>query len=248
MSIFTFGFRSTYLNMPKSRNDIFDTTFAGVMVSLVASIVALVTGIYFTSIAPNDVLQAYPTVSLSLLTTNKIIEELLVYNFPTLFSETGIDKGVDTMIHMHWLAIAGGLSFIASTLQLIPLDNSSGSKMTYAILGRENFFLFSIISALLKFAYIIPTLFNFSTTLNGIKMLRTRLFLDYVISSQICSSSGENQIAVDNITDITETRKIAYFFLIFLMLFSYFPYVDIMNDIIGLFNGLAGATSTLPLI
>ena len=248
MSVFTFGSRSTYLNMPKSRNDIFDTTFSGVMVSLVASIVALVTGIYFTSIAPNEVLQSYPTVSLSLLTTNKIIEELLLYNFPTLVSDTGIENGVDTLIHMHWLAIAGGLSFIASTLQLIPLDNSSGSKMTYAVLGRENFFLFSIISALLKLAYIIPTLFNFSTALNGIKMLRTRLFLDYVISSQICSSAGENQIAVDNITDITETRKIAYFFLIFLLLFSYFPYVDIINDITGIFNRLSEMTSALPLI
>jgi hypothetical protein len=77
MSVFTFGTRSTYLNMPKSRNDIFDTSFAGIMVSLVASIIALVSGIYLTSITPNDVLQTYPTISLTLLTTNKIIEELI---------------------------------------------------------------------------------------------------------------------------------------------------------------------------
>ena len=249
MSVFTFGTRSTYLNMPKSRNDIFDTSFAGIMVSLVASIIALVSGIYLTSITPNDVLQTYPTISLTLLTTNKIIEELMLYNFPTILSDSSIDKGVDTMIHMHWLAIAGGLSFIASTLQLIPLDNSSGSKMTYAVLGRENFFLFTIISSLLKLLYIIPTIFNFSTALTGIKMIRTRLFLDYVISSQVCSSNGENQVAIDNITDITETRKIAYFFLIFLLLFSYFPYADIMDDIIGLFTGfLSTASNTLPQI
>ena len=52
---------------------------------------------------------------------------------PNLDSISGgvLGGGVDaTLVHLHWLVIVGVMSFVSSVLQLIPLDNSAGSKLT----------------------------------------------------------------------------------------------------------------------
>jgi hypothetical protein len=37
----------------------------------------------------------------------------------------------------HWLVVAGACSFIANVMQLIPVDNSAGSKLVCAALGTK---------------------------------------------------------------------------------------------------------------
>ena len=85
-----------------------------------------------------------------MLKVNSIMAQLLSNSFPALAAAIsssvavnpnldsisggvlgGGGGGVDaTLVHLHWLVIVGVMSFVSSVLQLIPLDNSAGSKLT----------------------------------------------------------------------------------------------------------------------
>ena len=85
---------------------------------------------------------------IAVLKLNSIMAQLLSNTFPALAGaistsvmvNPGLESinsgvlgggGVDaTLVHLHWLVIVGVMTFISSVLQLIPLDNSAGSKMT----------------------------------------------------------------------------------------------------------------------
>lgn len=43
-----------------------------------------------------------------------------------------------SLLHLHWTALIGCTSFIASVLNLIPMDNTSGSKMASATFGERD--------------------------------------------------------------------------------------------------------------
>jgi hypothetical protein len=79
-----------------------------------------------------------------MLKVNSIMAQLLSNTFPALAGAISTSVvvnpslesinsagGVDaTLVHLHWLVIVGVMTFVSSVLQLIPLDNSAGSKMT----------------------------------------------------------------------------------------------------------------------
>ena len=79
-----------------------------------------------------------------MLKVNSIMAQLLSNSFPALAaaisSSVAVNPNLDsisggggvdaTLVHLHWLVIVGVMSFVSSVLQLIPLDNSAGSKLT----------------------------------------------------------------------------------------------------------------------
>ena len=120
--------------MPKNRNEMFDIALVGVAVPLLSALVLMVYGIQLTTQADSVVAASFPTLPVSLLKVNAIVSNVFLPAFPGLMKGNGITSET---VHLHWLAIVGAVSFIANTLQLLPLDNSAGSKMSYAALGRK---------------------------------------------------------------------------------------------------------------
>ena len=192
-SLFNFGSRSVCTSMPKNRNDAFDTAAIGISVALLGSLMTLCLGLYLTASATSEVIASYPSVSLTLLDTNAVVRQAMEFKFPTIFEPLTAAKaatnliyggegegGGDAQVHLHWLAISGGVSFIGSTLQLFPFDNSAGSRMSSAILGRMNYNIFVIVFGALKAIFIIPMLFNFAAS--GL-VTTARLLTDYFLTS-----------------------------------------------------------------
>ena len=194
ISLFNFGFRSLYTSMPKNRNDIFDTASIGVSVSLLYSLGALFAGLQITSKAAVETVAAYPSVSLALLNSNAVVSQLLSYMVPeaerisqstAVATVAAAGAVVDPTVHLHWLAIAGAVSFIGSTLQLIPLDNSAGSKIGQAVVGNDPFSIVSAIFTVLKVLIILPMAFTLDTLGMG-----SKLVFDYFITSQLVGNQA----------------------------------------------------------
>lgn len=190
LTLFTFGSRSIFTSMPKNRNDVFDVAAVGVSVALISSLAALFFGLQITASASSDVVANYPSVSLALLNTNAIVTQFLSYQLPVaaqVTTEAAVTVG-DTVlaaspaVHLHWLAIAGAVTFIANTLQLIPVETSAGTKLGLAALGRDNFAPVFVLSGLLRFLFVLSTIFRVSTS----AIITTpRLLLDYFVTSLV---------------------------------------------------------------
>lgn len=187
-NLFTYGMRSTYLNKPNSRNDIFDIASLSIGSSLLFSTLALFVGLIFTVNAPQDVLATYPAVPYAFLQLDSLVSQLVSYELPNLSYVTDSN----TLVHLHWLAVAGALSLLGTTFQLIPLDNSAGSKMTFASLGRENFSLLTVGLLLLKFGFIGVIILNFNSFFfSGVSAVtKEKLLFDYILVSQFCGDSS----------------------------------------------------------
>ena len=96
--------------------------------------------------------------------------------------------GGDTLVHLHWLVIVGGLSFMASVLQLVPVDNSAGSKLTTATVGRDIQLLVSGVLTLFKFVLFSLIVFNVGGVATSLAFSKQRLIFDYLWISQLLSS------------------------------------------------------------
>ena len=190
-SLPTYGSRSIYTSMPKNRDDIFDAAAAGLIVALASSLLALYTGLQITAEASPEVVAGYPAMSLALLNTNAVVTQFLNYQLPQAavlareVAATTVGITADpTTVHLHWLAIAGAVSFMANTLQLIPVDNSAGSKLALSVLGQEVFTIISLFTGAIKFLFVLPMLF----TLNAGVVTTPRLLFDFFVTSQIFGS------------------------------------------------------------
>lgn len=75
LSLFHFGSRSSYLTMPRSRNDLFDAAAVGAAFSVVSSLCLFFFGLTLTSQAPREALDSFPTISLAILQTNTVINQ-----------------------------------------------------------------------------------------------------------------------------------------------------------------------------
>lgn len=203
LSLLTYGTRSVYTTMPKSRSDMFDTAAAGITFALVCSFVAMYVGVQLTTTATADVLATYPTVSLTLMSTNTVVRQLLSLEFSWMFpyladvkratdliSGGNGEGGGDVPVHLHWLAISGAVSFMANIFQLIPVDNSAGSKMAGSVIGKNDYSIFMAVFSILKAVFVLPVLFTMSSSS---LLSPPRLITDYFITSaihgngQVCS-------------------------------------------------------------
>ena len=189
-SLFTFGSRSIYTSLPKNRNDIFDTAAIGISVALLYSLTALFLGLQITATATSEAVASFPSVSLALLKTNAVVSQLLSYELPMIAQEVAaagpaVVSATDATVHLHWLAIAGAVSFIANTLQLIPADNSAGSKLGQSVIGSDNFQIVSLFTGAIKFLIVFPMLF----TMNTVGAITSpRLLFDYFVTSQVAGN------------------------------------------------------------
>ena len=73
---------------------------------------------------------------------------------------------------------------MAQCLHLLPLDNTAGSKMTFAVLGVESYEVFSVLVGLVKFFFLGYVLISSFGTSGGM-LLGTQILADFVLSSQI---------------------------------------------------------------
>jgi hypothetical protein len=179
-NLFTYGTRSTLLNMPKNRNDIFDVAALSIGSSLLISTLALFVGLTLTVNTPADVLATYPTVPYDSLQIDSLVSQLVSYELPNLGEP-------NSQVHLHWLAVAGAFSLLGTTFQLIPLDNSPGSKMTFAYVGREDFSLLSLLFLLLKFGFVGVIILNFNSFFFAdVSLTKPKLLFDYILASQFC--------------------------------------------------------------
>jgi len=228
-SSFTYGTRSTFLNMASNRNDIFDISAVSVGSTIVTSITALFIGLTLTVSAPADVLATYPMVPYSFLQIDSLVSQLVSYELPGL----GLLVDANSNVHLHWLAISGAFSLLATTFQLLPLDNSAGSKMSFACLGRENFSLLTLTVLLIKFGLVGAVLLNFnsfffSDPASSLGLVtKQRLLFDYILASQFAGDASENQIAVDNLSELSEGRRFLFIGFVIFLFYSFFPFTQV---------------------
>ena len=223
LTVGTFGQRSTYISPFKNRNDLFDTAAIGIFMPLVLSFGLMYLGFTMGASDPKEVVVNYPSIALSLLNTNSIVAEAINSQYPGIFDALSQDAA--TTVRMHWMVIAGAISFIGSTLQLLPVDFSAGSKMSLAIFGLENYTVASIFIGFLKFLFLLPVLF---TDLGSLPLDSNRLLVDFLLCSQL-ATNPDTQQAVDNLSDVSEGRKILYAGFVFLVVLSFIPSMDIGN-------------------
>merc|ERR1711998_98127 len=100
---------------------------------------------------------SFPTLPVSLLKVNAVVSNIFLPAFPGIIGNSGATAD---SVHLHWLAIVGAVSFIANSLQLLPLDNSAGSKLSYSVIGRDNYDVLNAVASLVKFLVIFPMLFS----------------------------------------------------------------------------------------
>lgn len=215
--LFSYGPRSLYMNMPRNRNDLFDIAASGVLSTLTLSLATLSYGLKMTFEASQSALAAFPTIPAALLKVNTLLSQLFLNLFPDLTSaildptalpSAGVGVGMGggrlladsmggTLIHFHWMVIVGALSFLGNVLQLIPIDNSAGSKLTAATLGKDTQTLLSASIRLFNFVLFVLFFFGvgaFSPTAPMIS--KARLTLDYFFVSLLISSDKVSRCMV----------------------------------------------------
>lgn len=220
-----FGSRVTYVTLPSSRNDLFDISAIGIGSALLTSLITMYTGLQLSVDVSESIMKSFPTISLSLLKLNTIVAQFVNYQFPGIFDS--LTSNPTSEIHIHWLAIAGAMSFVYNTFQLFPLDNSPGSKMSFAYLGPELYNVLTLFAGLFKGIFLITLVFASGGTM---PLTKPRIFGDFVVASQITADSVDTPIAADSLSEITEGRKILFSGFVFLLFFSVFNYADIAAD------------------
>ena len=192
-----FGSRSIYLNMPKNRRDLFDISVVHVAMSYLSSLILMILGIILSTQASSEELLLYPTVPISLFKCNSIVKVLFESIFPGLFFSGG------DLIHIHWFAIVGTVSFIGNSLQLLPIDNSYGSKLTLSFLGKDNFEIFDGVINVLKVLILIPVIIiSFGDEISA----GSKLLIDFLLVSLLVNENY-NQVCIDNINGLDRNRK-----------------------------------------
>lgn len=226
-NVFNFGHRSTILTPTANRNDMFDLAAGQIFVALALSIAAVFEGLQMTAGATQEAIALYPTLPVGLLKVNSIISSVLSTNLlPDLYK---IADNAD--VHLHWLVVAGLCSFTANILQLIPVDNSAGSKLVYAALGQDSNTVTNTLFGVFKFLFFSLMLFNVGGFSSALVINKPRLLLDYLLISQLINSERETQIAVDNLSEVTESRKLLFFGFAFVLFVSFFPYATAVTTL-----------------
>ncbi|KAJ1432277.1 hypothetical protein B484DRAFT_32127 [Ochromonadaceae sp. CCMP2298] len=231
--LFSFGQRSTYLSPPKNRSDMFDIAFAGVATALGLSLAAVYAGMALGAGAEREVAAGFPTIPMSLLQVNTFVSQLFLAQFGDLY-QAGSDMAqatADVPAQLHWLTVVGITSFIANTLQLVPGDNSAGSKLSYATLGREYGGLVSALAGVFKSIFFGLMIFNVGGFTNSPLLTKPKVLLDYFIVSQLVNNEFEVQLAKDNLTSVSDGRKSLYYLLLGLLLLSFFPYQAFVSGV-----------------
>ena len=247
----TFASRSTYTSMPANRDDLFDIAAVGLVVPLLLSFGAFAYGLQLTTEATSEALATFPTVPLGLLKTNTILAQMLSRVYPDIFqplldanaaaaiaeklpeevaaavTTAATAVSANPTVHLHWLAIAGGLSLTAYILQLIPTDNSSGSKLSFSVLGIDGFAVLSSFVAALRFVFLLPMFFFMSSSS---VITPKRLLFDYWVTSQLAGSLQETQVCKDMISPVSEGRVLLYTLLVSLLFFALVPFGDIASN------------------
>lgn len=150
-SLPTFGYRAIYENRAKTRNDLFDIAASGWFLSFILSLVTSIVGLQLTAAVSPDDLATLPSIPLMLLKSNPLVMQLFEGELPATAAALSVAGAAkDSLVHLHWLAIAGLFSMIANTLQLIPSRQTAGSKMLYALKGHGEFYLFSQVIVLIR--------------------------------------------------------------------------------------------------
>ena len=221
ITVGNFGQRSTYTSPFKNRNDLFDTAAIGIFTPLLLSFGLMYLGFSFGANDPKDVVENYPSIALSLLNTNSIVAEAINSQYPGIFD--ALSQNAATTVRLHWMVIAGAISFIGNTLQLIPVDNSAGSKMSLAVFGLENFTVASVLIGFVKFLILLPALF---TDVGSLPLDSNRLLVDFLLCSQL-ATTPDTQQAIDNLTDVSEGRKILYTGFVMMAVLSFIPSMDV---------------------
>jgi hypothetical protein len=223
----TFGSRSLYLNMPKSRRDLFDISIVNVAVGYVTSSILMIIGIMLSSQASSAELLTYTTIPVSLFKCNNIVGLYMNYQFPGILSD---GNSVGDIIHMHWLAIVGTVSFIATSLQLLPVDNSNGSKITFAYFGIQEYEIFDNVVNLIKFVILIPVIItSFGDQINGSNIIvdMNKLVIDFLLISGLVNENY-NQVCIYNINGLDSRRKVIFYGIVVFAIIQFIPieYID----------------------
>lgn len=227
LRIGTWGPRTLYTSMPANRNDMFDAAFLGAATTLLLSFGAILLGLDLTVNTPPEALESLPSIPLALVKANGITSEIFQWKFPQILADA------PKTLHLHWLAISGLTSFIATSFNLIPIDNSAGSKMSSTIVGLEGFVVLNAVSLFIRLVFLLPFIFDIS----GSPDLTARTILvDFFFASQFVGNVGENQLAVDNVTPLSDGRKTAFLGLVLFLVYSFLPFSQVsseFNDVIA---------------
>jgi hypothetical protein len=128
------------------------------------------------------------------------VTELFQWKFPGI-----LDASADgALVHMHWIAVSGLVGLISSIFQLLPLDNNTGSKMTYAIFGPEAFTVITAAANIFRVIFLLPLIFTFGNVVDNQLGLKS-LLVDFIFASQFAGNpqvSNQNPMGVRTVCAI----------------------------------------------
>lgn len=188
LSIFNYGIRSTVLNPPRDRNEVFDLAASTIGSGLLLSTIAIYAGLFLTTSATTETLNTFPVIPVSLIQTNGILSEIVKRAFDNS-QEMFTQFPSSSFIHLHWLSIVGIATFLSTSLQLLPFDNSHGNRLNFAVFGNENNLLIKLFFGLLKGGFLLSAVFfPGSNSMESYIFTKSKLLVDYLLSSQLTIS------------------------------------------------------------
>lgn len=212
----TFGAFISQKTPIKSRNDLFDVGLAGPIFGFVASIIFTTIGLMIsfpveTSAIPSDIINPLNPIDFRLISDTRF----RILLFETLAYIIIPKTGPSTQIFLHPLAIAGYIGLLLTGLNLIPVGQLDGGHVARSLFSENNHRLLTYLSAALM-------------TLLGFWFFAIFILLMY-------SRTGHAG-PLDDLSSITNSRKIAASFSIILAILCLPIPAEIFNLIFPFFS------------
>jgi len=129
------SFQNRLKTSPKGYADLFDIAFAGPLLGLTTSFLALLYGLQLTTTVDPATVQLLPSIPVGYLTQSALggtIVDLVLGGGDGIL----INQDVATQVPLHPVAVGGFFGLIIHALDLVPIGSTDGGRMSQAVLGR----------------------------------------------------------------------------------------------------------------
>jgi len=131
------GCSTSLTTSPKNLRQLFDFALAGPCLGFISSFVILFLGLKLTLAADAQTYENFPSLKLSFLQMSALGKSFMESILGQEVFLNSFNSSEDFDVQLHPFAIAGYTSLFINALNLLPLGNSDGGRMSQAIFGRN---------------------------------------------------------------------------------------------------------------
>lgn len=163
------SFQNRIKTSPKDYNALYDFAFAGPILGLSVSFIALLFGLQMTTEVDQSTAQLLPSLPVGFISQSTLggtIVDLLLGGGDGIL----LNQDPSTQIPLHPIAIGGFLGLLINAFDLVPIGSTDGGRMSQAVLGRVWHLTFS--------SLVFTVLFLSSIFSDGFNLLLGFLFIN----------------------------------------------------------------------